>query len=100
MHFAKIWQCVTKPKIMMERAGKKIYAIFWHNATIFLQRNNCVMTESLLNEHFPDLFWRIYLAQKHSETVPGTIEFQGTCDGFPIKMLQVYLKSSYIYPIK
>ena len=73
MYFAKIWQCATKPKIMMELTGKKIYAIFWHNATIFLRRNNYVMTESQLNEHFPDLFWRIYMAQKHSETVAGTI---------------------------
>ena len=23
MHFAKMWQCATKPKIMMERADKK-----------------------------------------------------------------------------
>ena len=35
MHFAKMWQSVTKPKIMMEQAGKKVYAFFWHNATIF-----------------------------------------------------------------
>ena len=58
---------------MMERAGKKIYAIFWHNATIFLRRNNYVMTEFLLNGHFPGQFWRIHLVQIHSETVAGTI---------------------------
>ena len=40
---------------MMERTGKKTYAIFWHNANIFLRRNNYVMTESQLNEHFPGL---------------------------------------------
>ena len=39
----------------------------------FLRRNNYVMTEFLLNEHFSGQFWRIHLQQKHSETVAGTI---------------------------
>ena len=43
MHFAKMWQCATNPKIMMERAGKKIYAIFWHNATIFLHLERTII---------------------------------------------------------
>jgi len=32
------------------------------------------MTESQLSEHFPDLFRRIYLLQKHSETVAGVFQ--------------------------
>ena len=42
-HFAKMWQHATKPKIMMERTGKKIYAIFWHNATIFLHLERTII---------------------------------------------------------
>ena len=52
------------------------------------------MTESQLSEHFPGQFWRIPLVQKHSETAAGTLKLDGTCDGFPIKMLQVYFKNS------
>ena len=34
------------------------------------------------------------LLQKHSETVAGTLKLDGTCDGFPIKTLHVYLINS------